>query len=106
MSRRLSCHVTALAVCAFVACWLAVPAQAASQALTFTTTADASIDEAAPTVANGATAPTDCRVNDDSGARQECRLRFVVSGIQVGDTVTSAKVLIRNKGGAGSKHVN
>jgi hypothetical protein len=74
--------------------------------LTFTTTADASIDEAAPTVANGATAPTDCRVNDDSGARQECRLRFVVSGIQVGDTVTSAKVLIRNKGGAGSKHVN
>jgi hypothetical protein len=82
------------------------PAQAATQTLTFTATADAYLDEATPTAAMGSAAPTDCLVNDDTGTRRECRLRFVVSGVQAGDTITAAKVLIRNKGDAGSKLVN
>jgi len=86
--------------------FVAVPAQAATQNLTFATTADAYIDETAPTAAKGAAVPWDCLVNDDVGARRECRMRFVVSGIQPGDTITSAKVLIRTKGGAGSKPIN
>jgi hypothetical protein len=84
----------------------AVPAQGALQDLTFAAAADAYIDEGTSTVAQGASAATDCFVNDDVGSRRECRLRFVVSGVRAGDTITSAKVLIRNKGGAGSKLVN
>ena len=84
----------------------ALPAQAASQDLTFNAAADAYVDEGTPTVAKGASAPTDCFVNDDVGSRRECRLRFVVSGVRAGDTITSAKVLMRNKGGAGAKLVN
>jgi len=79
----------------------------AADTLTGVAVADAYIDEAAPTQAHGTTHPQDCRVNDDLGERRQCRLRFTVSGLKPGDTVTAARVLVRVKGGAGTgKPVN
>ena len=98
----LACALAAFAAVGFGA----LPAQAAPQDLTFTTTADAYVDDGAPTVAHGTQASTDCFVNDDVSSRRECRLRFVVVGMRPGDTVASSRVLIRNKGGAGAKLVN
>jgi PKD repeat protein len=80
----------------------ATAANAAPVTLTSTADADAYVHESFPTTAHGTTDSQSCQVNDDTPNRRYCYLRFTVSGMQAGDTITSAKVLIRNKGGGGS----
>jgi len=93
--------ITALALVGLVA----TPAQATPVALgPFTAAADAYTADNATSTTFGTTDPQSCFVNDSAPARR-CYLAFTVSGIQAGDTVTSASVLIRNKGGGGTKTV-
>jgi hypothetical protein len=99
-----------LAVCALVATALAAPPAVDAAPLpemTFGATADAYVAEAAPTTAEGAADATNCFVNDDAGDRKQCLLRFAVTGLAPGDTVTVARILVNDKGNAtGSKLVN
>lgn len=83
----------------------ATVAQAVSTTLgPFTAAGDAYATDAAPTVTKGTTDNQSCFTNDSSPG-QRCYLAFTVSGLQAGDTITSAKVLLSNKGGAGTKMV-
>jgi PKD repeat protein len=87
---------------------LAVPAHAATAPdQTYNAVADAYTKEAAPTTAEGTADPASCFVNDDVGTRQQCHLRFTVTGLGEGDSVTGAELRIVDKGSAtGSKLVN
>jgi PKD repeat protein len=82
----------------------AAPASATPMDLTFNASADAYTVSSAATTAHGTTDSDSCFVND-SGPTRRCYLGFTVSGLQAGDTVTSAKVLVRLKGGGGTKTV-
>jgi hypothetical protein len=75
--------------------------------MTFPATADAYVAEGGPAVAEGSADPTNCFLNDDVGNRKQCLLTFTVSGLAAGDTVTSARILVNDKGNAaGTKLVN
>jgi len=75
--------------------------------MVFAASADAYVAEATPGVAQGTADPTNCFINDDVGERKHCLLTFTVTGLAAGDVVTTAKILVNDKGNAaGNKLVN
>lgn len=99
--------ISALASFGVVAGVVAPASAAPAPDLVINAAADAYTAEAAPTVAEGTADPMNCFVNDDAGTAKRCLLRFDVTGLGVGDTVTGIELRIVDKGNAtGSKPVN